>query len=451
MQRIEIEFLGPIQHLKLDVKDYNVIIGEQATGKSTLAKCIYFFRNIKDEVTEYLYQLYDEPLCENGEKEFHVVLKRKLKQIFISLFGFSWDLNEKLYLKYEYADGIWIDVVLNHSDKNSVKKKKYISVRYSPKLTKEIKWLQKEVHQMKQSKNKLEGMQMSLSAAINEQNKVHTEIKKQINRIFNDEKETYYIPAGRSMLTLLANQKSMVDNENLDFITLKYMRVIERIQGLFSEGIENVYKHYPDGERKFNVNEISKYLIDSIKGNYYYSKGKERIILCDSDVTNRKNVEIPINFASSGQQEILWLVNLLYVLILKKEKAFVIIEEPEVHLYPNLQRKIIEFISFFVKMSQGAVFITTHSPYVLTSVNILYVAGSSINMYPHKSKRIRDKLDLKAEILPDSFLALKLNKDGTMEDLVDEEMGELRTELIDEISDQLNELYREIFYINEEE
>ena len=32
---------------EMDIKDFNVLIGEQATGKSTVAKEIYFFRIIK--------------------------------------------------------------------------------------------------------------------------------------------------------------------------------------------------------------------------------------------------------------------------------------------------------------------------------------------------------------------------------------------------------------------
>ena len=47
MQRIEIQHLGPVQNLSMEIKDFNLLIGEQATGKSTVAKAIYFFRIIK--------------------------------------------------------------------------------------------------------------------------------------------------------------------------------------------------------------------------------------------------------------------------------------------------------------------------------------------------------------------------------------------------------------------
>ena len=67
------------------------------------------------------------------------MLKKELKSVFISLFGYSWDLDKRLYLRYEYTTGIWIDVKLN--DKG---KKQYISVRYSPKLAQTLKTLEEE-------------------------------------------------------------------------------------------------------------------------------------------------------------------------------------------------------------------------------------------------------------------------------------------------------------------
>ena len=37
MQRIEIRYLGPVQELEMEIKDFNLLIGEQATGAGTLS------------------------------------------------------------------------------------------------------------------------------------------------------------------------------------------------------------------------------------------------------------------------------------------------------------------------------------------------------------------------------------------------------------------------------
>lgn len=444
MQRITIEHLGPIQELKMDVERFNLVIGEQATGKSTIAKAIYFFRMIKSTLTDYFYQLFDTASYNQNDSQegFNKVLKKELKSVFISLFGYSWDLDENLYLKYEYAQDIWIDVKLAGRSSAGRTKKRYISIRYSSGLTKKLEQLEEETLELNKVKNIFESV--SLSYASKEKLRNYDKFKNSINEIFNDDKETYYIPAGRSMITLLMNNRSLIVNDNLDLVTRQFMQVIENIYPLFEDGIRNVHKRYPDGDRKFDVTKITELLITDLKGDYRYNSGKGYIVV---EGTEKHNEKIPINFASSGQQEVLWLLNQLYVLMLKKEKAFVIIEEPEAHLYPALQNKVIEFISCFANINDSSIFITTHSPYILTSVNTLYCAGKIVNAHPELSKKVYNIIGSNYEINPDEVTALKLNRDKSIQDLIDDEMKELNTEMIDEISDIVNEKYVELFYL----
>ena len=439
MQKIEIKYLGPVQELEMDIKDFNLLIGEQATGKSTVAKAIYFFRIIKSTLTDYLCQVYDTALYNGNDVSdgFNKVLKKELKSIFISLFGYSWDLDKRLYLKYEYASGIWLDVKLNKNGK-----RKYISVRYSPKLTQTLKDLEKEALELFEQKP--ETTTISLAYASKERLRNYDNFKNSVNKIFDDYKETYYIPAGRSMLTLLVNNRSLLENDNLDLITKQFMQVIDNIHRVFEDGIRNVHKRYPDGERRFDVTKTAEMLISDLKGDYLYNAGKEYIVVEDEEEHSEK---IPINFASSGQQEVLWLLNQLYILMLKKEKAFVIIEEPEAHLYPSLQSKVVEFISYFANINNSSILITTHSPYILTSVNTLYCAGKVIEKNSTYSKKVYDIIDSNCEIDPQKVTALKINKDKSILNLINEELQELNTEMIDEISDSVNEKYMELYYL----
>ena len=251
MQKIEIKYLGPVKELKMEIKDFNLLIGEQATGKSTVAKAIYFFRIIKTTLTDYLCQLFDTALYNGNDvsEGFNKVLKKELKSVFISLFGFSWDLDKRLYLKYEYTEDIWIDVKLKNASK------KYISVRYSPKLTQKIMHLENEALDLYAQKSNT--TTISLAYASKERLRNYDNFKNDVNKIFDDFQETYYIPAGRSMITLLVNNRSLIENDNLDLITRQFMQIIDNIHGAFSDGIRNVHKRYPDGERKFDVAKTS--------------------------------------------------------------------------------------------------------------------------------------------------------------------------------------------------
>lgn len=439
MQKIIIKYLGPVRELEMEIKDFNLLIGEQATGKSTVAKAIYFFRIIKSTLTDYLCQLYDTALYNGNDVSdgFNKVLKKELKSVFISLFGYSWDLDKRLYLRYEYTTGIWIDVKLN--DKG---KKQYISVRYSPKLAQTLKTLEEEALDL--FEQKMETATISLAYASRERLRNYDNFKNRVNEIFDDYKETYYIPAGRSMLTLLVNNRSLLENDNLDLITRQFMQVIDNIHRVFEDGIRNVHKRYPDGERKFDVTRTAEMLITDLKGDYLYQGGKEYIIIEDEDNHSER---IPINFASSGQQEVLWLLNQLYILMLKKEKAFVIIEEPEAHLYPKLQNEVVKFISYFANINSSSILITTHSPYILTSINSLYCAGKVLDKNPKYARKVYDIIGSNCAITPQNVTALKINKETENLNLINEELQELNTEMIDEISDSVNEEYMELYYL----
>ena len=52
MQNMHIRNLGPVKECKFDVNGFTILTGAQASGKSTLAKAIYFFRTLKTDVYE---------------------------------------------------------------------------------------------------------------------------------------------------------------------------------------------------------------------------------------------------------------------------------------------------------------------------------------------------------------------------------------------------------------
>ena len=87
--------------------------------------------------------------------------------------------------------------------------KQYINVQYSGKLTSEIKKLEKEALDLYVQKKDM--TYLSLAYASKERLRNYDNFKKSLNQIFDDNKETYYIPAGRSMLTLIVNNRSLIE------------------------------------------------------------------------------------------------------------------------------------------------------------------------------------------------------------------------------------------------
>jgi hypothetical protein len=171
------------------------------------------------------------------------------------------------------------------------------------------------------------------------------------------------------------------------------------------------------------------------KGRYAYVDGEERLYLLGEPLDGGKYIQLYL--ASSGQQGLVWLMNIatyyMDAFLRTGRRIRFIIEEPEAHLYPAAQKKLMELLAFVANHSQG-MFITTHSPYVLGSLNNLLYAANQ----PSKLKK---KV---AEIIPEEYQLKHIDafylKDGMMESCLDTD-GEplIQNDVIDSISYEIND------------
>ena len=54
--KLRLYHVGPIQECDLDLNDFTVLTGPQASGKSTVAKAVYFFRTVKQDILNIIKQ-----------------------------------------------------------------------------------------------------------------------------------------------------------------------------------------------------------------------------------------------------------------------------------------------------------------------------------------------------------------------------------------------------------
>lgn len=142
---------------------------------------------------------------------------------------------------------------------------------------------------------------------------------------------------------------------------------------------------------------------------------------------------VKLMYGSSGQQEALWILMLAFVIILEKRKSFVIIEEPEAHLFPIAQKEMVNLISLMVNSTDSKAVITTHSPYILTSLNILLFSEMI-----EREKNEKIIIPRNYRISFDVFAAYKvessIDRTKCLEELLDQESHMIRTDYIDEVS-----------------
>ena len=175
-----------------------------------------------------------------------------------------------------------------------------------------------------------------------------------------------------------------------------------------------------------------------LKGKYTVSDGEERIWVNDSHY-------VKINFASSGQQESVWILNLLVYYLVMEQPVFFIIEEPESNLFPESQKLIVELISL-VAGAGNAVLLTTHSPYVLGTVNNLLYANAIGKLSAEKTAQIVSP----SKWIDSAACTALFVRNGRADDCMDRELMQIDNSLLDEISHGINKEYDELFAIEQQ-
>ena len=104
MAVIEINNLGPVKHCCMTLEDFCVLTGPQASGKSTIAKAIFFFRTIKDDCLS----LYNKDLAGMGNGDLSRLLKKHLRGKFMQMFGSSWGMSMDMRMSYQYGEHTYI-------------------------------------------------------------------------------------------------------------------------------------------------------------------------------------------------------------------------------------------------------------------------------------------------------------------------------------------------------
>lgn len=190
MHEITINCLGPIDYVKLATDKFMVFTGSQASGKSTIAKTLFFFKTIKDDLLSLIIRKTTD-IQENKENSLYSAMEAVLREKFLRVFGSSWGMDNDMYIMCRYNDDTFIKIRLEENINNAPN---FIWIDYSDNIKTFLIDYFNTLH--------------NYPAPITEEDK--QTIKEQLNSIFSDTFECVYIPAGRSMITLLATQLNFI-------------------------------------------------------------------------------------------------------------------------------------------------------------------------------------------------------------------------------------------------
>ncbi|MBY5974213.1 ATP-binding protein [Ferrimonas balearica] len=384
MQRLKIDkFLG-IQDVDLEVSGVTIVIGEQATGKSIIARLIYFFN-------EYFAGFDEISLSKSEHKSSYD--KRK-KAEFSSIFPpYSWEAAQ-FSITYE-NESHWVELT-------SAANSSAINLKTSPSVAAYFRDLKKEYSRFAEDTH---GQALAPSRLLREfrNHQIEKGAKRYESALFVPAARSFYATIRDEIFSLLA-----LDNK-IDQIILQFGEFYETAK--FRNEFERSRR-----KRNTSIIEADNYFSHIVKGKLFKEDGRDWLQM-------DRGGKIEMSRASSGQQEATPL--LMAIAQFPSPGRTLIIEEPEAHLFPTAQVKVLEFILKQARETGATILFTTHSPYMLSAMNVYLT---------------RDEAGLE-----DGFPVSKVHafsiSDGTAESIVDRESGLISADYIDSVSEVISEEY----------
>ena len=434
MQHITIRHFGPVREIDIDLdKQMEIIIGPQASGKSTFSKTVFFCKKIRDYFLQYLDSIMNTAYWYNDE--LYVNFLKFIRRPFMGYFGTTKHM-EPFEIKYYYEkeSNRLVSIRLDQDH--------FAKFTFSPEMRNEICDMIKQAVEVA-----AHNRGSSFAAAYFSQASFLEKMKIPVREIFRDDDMLLYIPAGRNLLAVVPDsfgkksaslQNSMedeaeIDITQIDLITQEFIQYIKDMKSNFGSKLEEITQSYlktVKGQIRNHDVELACTLIRDILCADYISDRDGEKLFYDQEHW------VKLMFGSSGQQEIVWALNIIFLAILKNEKTFLVFEEPESHLFPDSQETIAELVSLMIHSSGSRVIITTHSPYMLTAVNLLLYSGEEEKKVSDEGAVVKKELRL----LPGTVGAYFLSREtGQLSNIIGERKGLIDALKIDGISDSIND------------
>ena len=366
MQKLIVDNFKQITHAEIEVKDFLLLIGPQASGKSTIAKLIYFFKFLQ----QYYLDLFSIDAPEMSAEEFMVNFNLRIINKFQEYFSFNEIPDPHFRMKFILSSDT------NKSMHFGAQDDKVIVGFSQPFHDIVMASIERILALRKQSK------ELIAQDPANEM-KIRNEFSGRIWHescvAFDDTKFGLYIPAGRNITVAFSEQFQMLffgqlsDKQqhiggNEEEIIRQFMLHSKRLVDFFSNGYRQKLDN-PFGQLVLN---IAKQII---KGTYKNENGKESIQV------NDKN-SVFLGNASSGQQESIRIIQDLIFILCTQIDSIRFIEEPEAHIYPEAQKLLIEMMVLVANHCHTQMIVTTHSPYVLSTFNNMLYYSKVLKEHP---------------------------------------------------------------------
>ena len=162
-----IKDFGQIKRCELDLASLTVLTGQKVSNRNTIARCIYFFKTVKDVLREVVVQ--GNP---SSDEEILDIVSNRLLMKFRVMFDSSYYSSSTMHITYSYSERVSLEVL------NVAGELRFL---FSPNMIAVLR--SKELY--------------ALSSV---------DLQYCLNTIFNDEYDCIFIPAERDITAVLSDR-----------------------------------------------------------------------------------------------------------------------------------------------------------------------------------------------------------------------------------------------------
>ena len=392
-----------------------VFIGATASGKSVLAKLLYFFHELIRDFRQYIKQINTyppdnlNPALPDLSTVFRVQIAHKFREFFgsvgeLTLITKNKDATKPFEITYHYSAESAITLTLDDE--------KTLSIEL-PTVMGEVEELcsalQEKLKNLDQKQLLSEITDIDPTAKTEAASEDNEQISKTNERFFfilkmaigisditeklaGTYRDSLFIPADRNIAVNypdalkrifyggiksdLQTRAATRPRANLHLVA-RFLEKNEEFLDTFStKNFHNVFDEKAEAESdsidkpmiEFLLKEISC-LLDTEYG--AIDEISESRLFLHPTGENAASLEK----ASTGQQNIIRILQDMFMNILYNEVIFRAIEEPEAHLHPTAQKHLMHIIALMRNHIDSQIVITTHSPYLLAVLKNLLTAG----------------------------------------------------------------------------
>lgn len=424
MNRLKLINIGPISSIDIPISRVNVIIGKQSTGKSTIAKVLSFCMWLEKDIIAHQEKDYvDSDMLRRELLSYHKITNYFNEGAYIYYEG--------EYISFEYYSPERFNIELS----SSFSEAKNGKVAYIP--SERILASQTYISSLEMDKSYVRDFLFTWLS-------IHSKYtKNNAVPIIDVGVKYFYDEEGKRDKIILSNEKVLDIDEassGIQSIIPLYVYFDYVTRWIFENEEGTSYDKY-SVIRKALIKEVMRDADDELLQKALSFPALQKQLQDSLSILRKASKERIINAELDSVTD----------LIEKLERTHyvnLIVEEPELNLFPRTQVLLLYKMMRDINLSRDKILLTTHSPYTLYALNNC--------MLGYMVKDIIEKDEIEGLSSKDSWIdgnsvsIWQLTEEGTVQDLKDPTTGLVgRHYFNDVMNETLNEFHTMIDYLDE--